>query len=277
MILRGGSESFHSSRAIHRALAAGPCGRGPARRRDPTRADARPCGGRRHAVRPRRQRSTSWCRVAARRSSVASKPKRACPCSRISKASAMSTSTRRRISTMAKRIVLNAKMRRTGVCGAAETLLVDREACGDPPEAARRDAHCSRLRDPRRRATRACRPSALCRRPKQDWSHRISRRNPVGEGGRRPAGRDRPCRALRHTPYRRDRHGRPGCRGEIPARGRLRDRPAQRLDPIRRRRRVRLRGEIGIATGRLHARGPVGVEQLCSFKYRVHGTGQTRP
>ena len=35
--------------------------------------------------------------------------------------------------------------------------------------------------------------------------------------------------------------------------------------------------EIGIATGKLHARGPVGVEQLTCFKYRVHGTGQTRP
>ena len=35
--------------------------------------------------------------------------------------------------------------------------------------------------------------------------------------------------------------------------------------------------EIGIATGRMHARGPVGVDQLCSFKYRVHGNGQSRP
>jgi len=36
-------------------------------------------------------------------------------------------------------------------------------------------------------------------------------------------------------------------------------------------------GEIGIATGRMHARGPVGLDQLTTFKYRVHGNGQIRP
>ncbi len=40
---------------------------------------------------------------------------------------------------------------------------------------------------------------------------------------------------------------------------------------------TRIGGEIGIATGKFHARGPVGLEQLCTYKYQVRGNGQTRP
>ena len=64
---------------------------------------------------------------------------------------------------MATRIVLNAKMRRTGVCGAAETLLVDRAVSADPSAAAGRGpcstpAAPSAATPPRRRPTRASRP-----------------------------------------------------------------------------------------------------------------------
>jgi glutamate-5-semialdehyde dehydrogenase len=71
--------------------------------------------------------STSSCRAAARASSPACRARRACRSSPISTATAMSMSTPPPISPW-REILLNAKLRRTGVCGAAETLLVD-EAC----------------------------------------------------------------------------------------------------------------------------------------------------
>ena len=84
----------------------------------------------------------------------------------------------------ARRIVLNAKMRRTGVCGAAETLLVDRAVAKThlPPILA--DLHKARLRDPRRRGRARARSSRRCR-DRGGLDHRISRRHPGGARGRR--------------------------------------------------------------------------------------------
>ncbi len=78
----------------------------------------------------------------------------ACRCSRTSTATATSTSTAPPILTWRRTVLLNAKMRRTGVCGAAETLLVDRACAARAARAARQDAARRRLRSARRGRTR---------------------------------------------------------------------------------------------------------------------------
>jgi glutamate-5-semialdehyde dehydrogenase len=134
---------------------------------------------------------------------------------------------------MARTILLNAKMRRTGVCGAAETLLVDRAAARThlkPLITMLLDAGCEVRGRPAREGGR-----------RRRLVERISRRRHRRQGCRRRGRCDRAYRALRLAPHRLDRdRGRRGG-GEIPERGRFRHRPAQRLDPVRRRRRVRLR------------------------------------
>ncbi len=177
---------------------------------------------------------------------------------------------------MAKAIVMNAKLRRTGVCGAAETLLVDRAAASThlkPLIEMLLDAGCEVRGDAAVQKTDArVKPAS-----EADWATEYLDTIITAGVVDGVDGGDRAHRALRHPPHRCDRDRRQGCCGKIPQRGRFRDRAAQCFDAIRRRRRIRLRRRDRHRTGKLHARGPVGVEQLTSFKYRVRGTGQIRP
>ena len=141
----------------------------------------------------------------------------------------------------AEAILLNSKLRRTGICGAAETLLVDAEVAETHlPRLVRAllDAGCAVRGDA---ATCAVDPRVSAA-SEEDWRTEyldsiISCRVVGG-----PRCRDRAHRHLWLAPHRLHRHRGPACGREIPGRGRFRHRAAQRLDPIRRRRRIRLRG-----------------------------------
>jgi glutamate-5-semialdehyde dehydrogenase len=177
---------------------------------------------------------------------------------------------------MAKRIVLNAKMRRTGVCGAAETLLVDRAAAAadlKPLVTMLLDAGCEVRGD---RDTQGVDPRV---RPasEEDWGTEfldaiIAVKVVDGVDD-----------AIAHV----ERYGSHHTDAIVTADQAAADKFLAQVDSA-----IVLHNastqfadggefgfgaEIGIATGRMHARGPVGVEQLTTFKYRVLGTGQTRP
>jgi glutamate-5-semialdehyde dehydrogenase len=177
---------------------------------------------------------------------------------------------------MAKAIVLNAKMRRTGVCGAAETLLVDRAAVPThlaPLVRMLLDAGCEVRGD---EATRAA-DSRVKPASEEDWSTEyldaiISAKVVDGVDA-----------AIAHI-ERFGSHHTDSIVTEDPAAAEkflsevdsaivLHNASTQFADGGE----FGFGAEIGIATGRFHARGPVGVEQLTSFKYRVRGAGQIRP
>lgn len=177
---------------------------------------------------------------------------------------------------MARDILLNAKLRRTGVCGAAETLLVD-EACAAshlaPLVGALLDAGCAVRGDEAARAVDARVTAAT----EEDWATEYLDRIIAV---RTVPGLDA---AIDHIERYGSHHTDAIVTADAVAAGRflaevdsaivIHNASTQFADGGE----FGFGAEIGIATGRMHARGPVGVEQLCSFKYRVHGAGQTRP
>jgi glutamate-5-semialdehyde dehydrogenase len=177
---------------------------------------------------------------------------------------------------MAVAVAVNAKMRRTGICGAAETLLVDRAAAA---------THLVPILEALDKAGCEIRGSAdvLAAFPKAkpatdaDWTTEyldaiISVKLVDGVAD-----------AIEHIETHSSHHTE-GIVAEDPVTVErffseidsailLHNASTQFADGGE----FGMGAEIGIATGKMHARGPVGVEQLTSFKYRVRGTGQVRP
>jgi glutamate-5-semialdehyde dehydrogenase len=177
---------------------------------------------------------------------------------------------------MARTIALNAKMRRTGICGAAETLLID-QACAAthlaPIVHDLLEAGCEVRGD----ATVQAADARVRRAREDDWYTEyldaiIAARVVEGVDG-----------AIAHI----TRYGSAHTESIVTENQATAERFLQRVDSA-----IVLHNastqfadggefgmgaEIGISTDRFHARGPVGVEQLTSYKYVVRGAGQVRP
>lgn len=178
--------------------------------------------------------------------------------------------------TMARSIVVNAKMRRTGVCGSAETLLVDR-ACADthlkPLIATLIDSGCSVRGDDSAQMADARVTAATEEDWRTEYLDAIIAVRVVDDLDAAIAHIE--TFGSHHTDciVTEDSAAAERFLAEVDSAIVLHNASTQFADGGE----FGFGAEIGIATGRMHARGPVGVEQLTSFKYRVHGSGQTRP
>ena len=177
---------------------------------------------------------------------------------------------------MAVKVAVNAKMRRTGICGAAETLLVDRAVAAThllPVLSALHDKGCEIRGDADvAKVFAAANPATDA-----DWTTEyldaiLSVKLVDGVSG-----------AIDHIETFSSHHTEAIVAedaaavekffNEIDSAILLHNASTQFADGGE----FGMGAEIGIATGKMHARGPVGVEQLTSFKYRVRGSGQVRP
>mgnify|MGYP000899642868 FL=1 len=177
---------------------------------------------------------------------------------------------------LAVNVVVNAKMRRTGICGAAETLLLDRHADRELVAALVQGlsgAGCEIRADQALRDQFPELPPA----DESDWSTEYLA--PVISA----AMVDGVESAIEHI----QRYGTGHTESVIAGDARVAERFLSAVDSAIVMHNTSTQfadggefgmgAEVGIATGRLHARGPVGVEQLTSYKYVVRGSGQLRP
>jgi glutamate-5-semialdehyde dehydrogenase len=275
VILRGGSESFRSARAIHAALVEGLAAADlpsaaialvPTRERAAVGMMLAGLDGAIDVLVPRGGKDLVGRVQAEARVPVFAHLEGVCHVY-VDKAAKLA---------MAKAIVLNAKMRRTGVCGAAETLLVDRAGAGKllkPLITMLIDAGCEirgdavvQAVDPR------VKPAS-----EADWSTEyldaILTAGVVDGVDAAIAHIERYGSHHTDAIVTENRAAAEKFLREVDSAIVLHNASTQFADGGE----FGFGGEIGIATGRLHARGPVGVEQLTSFKYRIRGNGQTRP
>ncbi len=175
---------------------------------------------------------------------------------------------------MAKAIVVNAKMRRTGICGAMETLLIDQDYPGAAAlVSALIDAGCELRADDMLMELDPRTVSASA----EDWDTEYL---DSIVSARMVAGVDE---AMAHIA----RHGSNHTESIITSDAAVAARFQAEVDSAIVMHNAStqfadggefgLGAEIGIATGRLHARGPVALEGLTTYKWLVHGTGQVRP
>ncbi|TXN71273.1 glutamate-5-semialdehyde dehydrogenase [Methylobacterium sp. WL6] len=177
---------------------------------------------------------------------------------------------------MARTILLNSKMRRTGICGATETLLVDRACAGThlaPLVAALLDAGCAVRGDADVQAVDGRVTAATEADWRTEYLDAIISVRVVD--GLEAAIEHIETYGSHHTDAIVTEDGDEAVRflAEVDSAIVVHNASTQFADGGE----FGFGAEIGIATGRMHARGPVGVEQLTTFKYRVHGSGQTRP